>query len=167
MRTAYDLFSSEGITAVGVDRIVAEAGVAKTTLYRQFRSKDDLAVAVLERHMKLWTSELIELEVERRATSPHEPSSSTHVHWLANFGSKRALTQRRRKRLKGDALDQLRGWRPVKWPPMFFVKGRICDELEVRQASTCARGGHPTTPCNPFSYSTEGHFAREPTAVHP
>jgi AcrR family transcriptional regulator len=72
MRTAYDLFSREGINAVGVDRIVAEAGVAKTTLYRHFRSKDDLAVAVLERHGKLWTSELIELEVERRATSPHE-----------------------------------------------------------------------------------------------
>ena len=72
LRTAYDLFRREGVTAVGVDRIVAEAGVAKTTLYRHFRSKDDLAVAVLERHEKLWTSELIELEVERRATAPHE-----------------------------------------------------------------------------------------------
>jgi AcrR family transcriptional regulator len=38
MRTACDLFSREGIAAVGVDRIVAEAGVAKTTLYRHFRS---------------------------------------------------------------------------------------------------------------------------------
>ena len=72
LRTSYHLFLREGVTAVGVDRIVAEAGVAKTTLYRHFPSKDDLAVAVLERHEKLWTSELLELEVERRATSPHE-----------------------------------------------------------------------------------------------
>ena len=38
---------STASVAVGVDRIVAEAGVAKTTLYRHFRSKDALAVAVL------------------------------------------------------------------------------------------------------------------------
>ena len=52
---------------MGVDRIVAEAGVAKTTLYRHFRSKDALIVAVLERHEDLWTRWLIE-EAERRAT---------------------------------------------------------------------------------------------------
>jgi AcrR family transcriptional regulator len=72
LRTAYELFHRDGVTAVGVDRIVAEAGVAKTTLYRHFRSKDDLVVAVLERHEELWTSGWLELEVERRATSPRE-----------------------------------------------------------------------------------------------
>jgi len=46
--TAYDLFARNGIRAVGVDRIVAESGVAKTTLYRHFASKDDLVVAALE-----------------------------------------------------------------------------------------------------------------------
>ena len=53
--TAYELFRSHGVTAVGVDRIVAEAGVAKTTLYRHFRSKDDLVLAVLDRHEQVWT----------------------------------------------------------------------------------------------------------------
>jgi AcrR family transcriptional regulator len=72
LRTAYELFHRDGVTAVGVDRIVAKAGVAKTTLYRHFRSKDDLVVAVLERHEELWTSGWLELEVERRATSPQE-----------------------------------------------------------------------------------------------
>jgi AcrR family transcriptional regulator len=72
VRTAYELFYRDGVTAVGVDRIVAEAGVAKTTLYRHFRSKDDLVVAVLERHEDLWTSGWIEREVEHRATSPQE-----------------------------------------------------------------------------------------------
>lgn len=53
--TAYELFRSHGVTAVGVDRIVAEAGVAKTTLYRHFRSKEDLVLAVLDRHEEVWT----------------------------------------------------------------------------------------------------------------
>jgi len=72
LRTAYELFHRDGVTAVGVDRIVAKAGVAKTTLYRHFRSKDDLVVAVLERHEELWTSGWLELEVDRHATSPQE-----------------------------------------------------------------------------------------------
>jgi AcrR family transcriptional regulator len=52
--TAYDLFSVHGLRAIGVDRIVAEAGVAKTTLYRHFRSKDDLVIAVLSSREEIW-----------------------------------------------------------------------------------------------------------------
>ena len=58
--TAYELFRSHGVTAVGVDRIVADAGVAKTTLYRHFRSKEDLVLAVLERHEQVWTQGWLE-----------------------------------------------------------------------------------------------------------
>jgi AcrR family transcriptional regulator len=46
---ASETFYRRGISAVGVDAIVAEAGVAKATLYRHFPSKDDLVVAVLRR----------------------------------------------------------------------------------------------------------------------
>jgi AcrR family transcriptional regulator len=70
LATAYDLFTQHGLVAVGVDRIVAEAGVAKTTLYRHFRSKDALAVAVLERHEQLWTRKWLEPEAMRLASSP-------------------------------------------------------------------------------------------------
>jgi AcrR family transcriptional regulator len=48
LSTARDLIYREGARAVGVDRIVAESGVAKTSLYRWFKSKDDLITAVLE-----------------------------------------------------------------------------------------------------------------------
>jgi AcrR family transcriptional regulator len=68
--TAYELFTRYGVGPVGVDRIVAEAGVAKTTLYRHFRSKEALAVAVLLRHEQLWTREWLEAESARRANSP-------------------------------------------------------------------------------------------------
>jgi AcrR family transcriptional regulator len=47
LETADRLFYSDGVRAVGVDRIIAESGVAKMTLYSHFRSKDDLILAVL------------------------------------------------------------------------------------------------------------------------
>lgn len=42
------LFYAEGIHTVGVDRIVAEAGVTKATFYRYFPAKDDLVRVYLE-----------------------------------------------------------------------------------------------------------------------
>jgi AcrR family transcriptional regulator len=48
LETADRLFYQDGIRAVGIDRIIAEAGVAKMTLYTYFPSKDDLIVAVLQ-----------------------------------------------------------------------------------------------------------------------
>ncbi|MCL6457912.1 MAG: TetR/AcrR family transcriptional regulator [Gorillibacterium sp.] len=45
---AIKLFYSEGIRAVGIDRIIAESEVAKASFYRNFATKDDLVVAFLE-----------------------------------------------------------------------------------------------------------------------
>jgi AcrR family transcriptional regulator len=56
LRTAAELFYERGFHAVGVDLIIERAGVAKTTLYRHFRSKDDLIVAYLEdANTRFWT----------------------------------------------------------------------------------------------------------------
>jgi AcrR family transcriptional regulator len=43
--TAGRLFYAEGYRAIGIDRVIAEADVAKATFYRHFPSKDDLIVA--------------------------------------------------------------------------------------------------------------------------
>jgi AcrR family transcriptional regulator len=45
--TATRLFYTEGIHAVGIDRIIAAAGVAKATFYNHFPSKDDLVLAYI------------------------------------------------------------------------------------------------------------------------
>ncbi|MBU3735480.1 MAG: TetR/AcrR family transcriptional regulator [Methylobacterium sp.] len=52
---AAQLFSSRGINATSVDTIVAEAGIAKVTLYKYFKSKEQLIVEYLRQYDdKLW-----------------------------------------------------------------------------------------------------------------
>lgn len=46
-QTARRMFYKDGIRAVGVDALVAEAGVTKPSLYRTFSSKDELAASYL------------------------------------------------------------------------------------------------------------------------
>lgn len=53
LATASALFTSDGIRAVGIDRVLAEAGIAKATLYNAFGSKDGLVVAYLARQDNL------------------------------------------------------------------------------------------------------------------
>lgn len=48
LATASRLFYAHGVRAVGVEWIVADSGVAKTSLYRHFATKDDLVAAFLE-----------------------------------------------------------------------------------------------------------------------
>ncbi len=67
---AYDLFSRSGVRAIGVDTITAEADVAKMTLYRNFASKNDLALAFLALREQRWTVGWVQDEVLRRASMP-------------------------------------------------------------------------------------------------
>ena len=73
---AYDLFSRAGVRAVGVDTITAEADVAKMTLYRNFASKNDLALAFLELREERWTVGWVQDEVMRRAIDAGRPACS-------------------------------------------------------------------------------------------
>ena len=70
LAAAHELFTMRRLRAVGVEEIIARAGVAKMTFYRHFRSKEDLALAVIARHETLWTREWFEAEVMRRADDP-------------------------------------------------------------------------------------------------
>lgn len=72
LESAYELFARHGIRAVGVDRIIAESGVAKMTLYHHFRSKDELVLACLDLRELRWTREWLQAEVERRTSDARE-----------------------------------------------------------------------------------------------
>ncbi len=54
--TALGLFLEHGYHATGIDRIVAESGVAKMTLYNHFESKDELIAAALQRMDEQWST---------------------------------------------------------------------------------------------------------------
>lgn len=58
LATASELFSAHGLRGVGVDRIIAESGVAKSTMYVHFPSKDELAAAYLRRTDTSWRGKL-------------------------------------------------------------------------------------------------------------
>jgi len=62
MTTACRLFYEEGIQAVGIQRIIDEAGIAKASLYAHFASKDDLVTAYLDEKGKTMR-EAIEAQV--------------------------------------------------------------------------------------------------------
>lgn len=70
VETAYGLFKRFGFHATGIDRIIAEAGIAKMTMYRHFPSKDGLIVAVLDYRATRFEHQLDRLA--ERATTPEQ-----------------------------------------------------------------------------------------------
>jgi len=69
--TAIDLFAKHGFHATGIDRILAVSGVSKKTLYRHFRSKDELILAALRKYDGLFRNNFMR-SVEGRATAPRD-----------------------------------------------------------------------------------------------
>jgi AcrR family transcriptional regulator len=78
--TASALFYERGVRAVGVDLVVADSGVAKTSLYRHFRTKDDLIVAFLEREdVEFWAQWD---EVAARHAGDPAGEIEAHMRWI-------------------------------------------------------------------------------------
>lgn len=81
--TAYRLFKRDGFHATGIDRIIAEAEVAKMTMYRHFPSKEALIVEVLD-----WRAERFKRQLDRlndAAITPHEKIAAIfdwHERWF-------------------------------------------------------------------------------------
>ncbi|MDQ1060798.1 AcrR family transcriptional regulator [Arthrobacter globiformis] len=71
LATAYDLFSQRGIRDVGVNELIELSGVAKSTFYRHFPSKDDLVLAVLALRDHIWFDEVM-AEVQHRSRTSEE-----------------------------------------------------------------------------------------------
>jgi AcrR family transcriptional regulator len=70
LQAAYDLFTQQGVRGVTVDDIIRRSGVAIATFYRHFRSKDDLAVAFLNRREQVWTTDGIVTAARGRSEDP-------------------------------------------------------------------------------------------------
>ena len=79
LETATRLFYAEGVHAIGIDRIIAEAKVAKATFYNHFPSKDDLVVAYLDEQDRLGRAAV--------AALPRQPPFEMIVAILGRIGT--------------------------------------------------------------------------------
>ncbi|MEU0648321.1 MULTISPECIES: TetR/AcrR family transcriptional regulator [Streptomyces phaeochromogenes group] len=71
LEAADRLFYAEGIHAVGIDRVIAESGVSKSTMYIHFRTKEDLVAEYLRRRSDTMRVRVTR-EVEAREQMPVE-----------------------------------------------------------------------------------------------
>jgi AcrR family transcriptional regulator len=85
---AHDLFYQGGIRATGIDRIIAQSGVAKLTFYRHFPGKDDLVRTFLEYRHGLWMAWFVDA-LGRHGAVPGgglAPVRAALAEWFADPG---------------------------------------------------------------------------------
>lgn len=116
LAAANELFYAEGINSVGIDRVIDHAGVAKASLYANFRSKDELVRAYLESRHEARKARMLE-RVERHR-SPRERALAVFdsvAETMAQPGFRGCPFVRAAAELPGDGparevSAQARGW---------------------------------------------------------
>lgn len=86
LATAHDLFYRDGVRATGVDRLIAESGVAKLTFYRHFPAKDDLVRAFLAWRHERWMAWFVDA-LGRHGARPGgglQPVAAAMAEWFAD-----------------------------------------------------------------------------------
>jgi AcrR family transcriptional regulator len=71
LAAAAELFYANGLRGVGIDQVIAASGVAKSTLYAHFRTKEELVEAYLRRTDDSWMAQL-QGAAERTGDDPRE-----------------------------------------------------------------------------------------------
>lgn len=87
IEVAAELFNHLGYHATGIDRVIAEAGIAKTTLYRHFESKEELIVAVLRRIDERYRDDMRQA-VDTSAREPQQKLLATFDYLESWFNNK-------------------------------------------------------------------------------
>ena len=88
MATADRLFYEQGIHAVGVDQIAAEADISKASLYTHFRTKDDLVLGYLRGRSGAW-QEHVAAELPHRGDTARDRVLAVfdlHGEWFNDPG---------------------------------------------------------------------------------
>jgi AcrR family transcriptional regulator len=101
--TATRLFLDDGIRAVGISRIIAEADVALMTLYRQFGGKDQLVAAAIEH----WSAQWLQWLTDQVDSCGDDPDARFMAlwkaldEWLASEGFRGSLVANAATELRG------------------------------------------------------------------
>jgi AcrR family transcriptional regulator len=72
LEAAYELFNRRRVRDVGVNEVIARAGVTKATFYNHFASKDELILAFLELREHRATTNWLEAETRARGATPEK-----------------------------------------------------------------------------------------------
>ena len=112
LQTASELFYREGTRAVGVDLIVAQAGVAKTSLYRYFTTKDDLIEAFLLREDADFWAHWDAVAAQYRRTPREELDAQ--LQWIGERIARPAIAAARRSTSPPNTRTAT--IRPARWP---------------------------------------------------
>ncbi|WP_020529883.1 TetR/AcrR family transcriptional regulator [Flexithrix dorotheae] len=87
IETASRLFYNEGYNQTGINQIIEEANVAKASMYQHFRSKEDIAVAYLERRHQIWMNNLFDFVSGQTDYKNKVLSSFEYLNsWLTEVG---------------------------------------------------------------------------------
>lgn len=149
--TARDLFYRQGIRAVGVDEIVARAGVTKPSLYRSFASKDELAAACLRDRSDDY---LRRFDAAMKA-HPDDPRAGFRL-WLEQSSQKATKPDYRGCALTNAAVEY-----PERKHPARLVAAANKREFRARlRKAAAAMGAHePDTLADALLLLIEGAYA--------
>jgi AcrR family transcriptional regulator len=85
VETASDLFYNNGYNQTGINQIIAEAGVAKASMYQHFRSKEDIAVAYLRKRHINWMGSLQDFVASNKSNKQKLIGSFDYLEsWLTS-----------------------------------------------------------------------------------
>lgn len=138
--TAWELFCRNGYRAVGIDTVLAKAGVAKMTLYNHFDSKEDLiAAAMTKKGAELAAS--LDATIEATGKNPQKRLLAV-FDWLEVWFSSGSFTGCAFLKAVGEFT--LQGDKPRKAAVAFKLglQARIeqlCTEASLRHPPTLAR----------------------------
>ena len=139
LATASELFYQRGARAVGVDLIIEKAGIAKTSLYRYFPTKDDLIVAFLEREdVDFWS---VWDEVGQRYAGDPAGELNAHMGWIGGRLSRENYRGCPQINVAAEFAEQDHPARQVARSHMQALRARltaIAHRLDVAQAGQLA-----------------------------
>ena len=137
--TASALFYERGVRAVGVDLVVQEAAVAKTSLYRYFPTKDDLIVAFLEREDLEFWAQWDGVAAEHAGDPAAELAA--HLRWIGERLGRSNYRGCPQINVAAEFAEQDHPSRLVSRRHMLALRGRlktIAERLKVRQPDRLA-----------------------------
>jgi AcrR family transcriptional regulator len=137
---AIPLFYREGARAVGIDTVIAKSGVAKMSLYRSFRSKDELIAACLEERDKSywqWFEKVV-------AEHPGDPREQLRA-LIRGVAKRTSRPGYRGCFFLNTAMDYVDAWHPGRKLAVRHKQTlasrllKICRQLEVRDPVALSR----------------------------